>query len=413
MLRFGFEHTPKRRTGVEWTPHETHREVKAAHGVQANPMWLWRYVDDRLAPALPDSPRHCSKVVPGEYGNTYGPERPVLRPSKVVHRSGWNADALYLLLGLAPSAGRSMPYANAICDVSFASEPFTPGHRLEQGNAGNQQTWDDRIVVEPHGGNRWEAEVRWLHDLDDYSASRTDEGTWQRTVSSVKVGPYAVVFDSAPEAGVAHWQLVSGPPPPWHQDWVELVRHERRLRVHYPDNFGWYDVRHWDDERLGDGEGRNDVWAVDGTARRVRLSGARAWAVVLLPVRSEGEARVTASRPTRDGRANYPARVGVNIEGADATDRHGAQPSGELCEWDTVITDAELFWVRGTPMGWTACSVNASEIRWPLAREPTALMLDGRPLAKGQEWAHVDGSPKVTLGSPCRTLRLPASRNRG
>ncbi len=412
MFRFGFEHTAKRRTGVEWRPHEIHRQVKAPRIVQANPMWLWRYVDDGLTPVVPSNVRHCSKVVFGEYGNTYGPQHPVLRPSKVVHRSGWDEDALYMLLDLAPRAGKSMPYANAISDISFGSEPFTPGHRLEQGNAGNQQTWDERIVVEPHGGDRWEAEVRWLHDLEGYSASRTDEGTWRRIVSFVKPSAYAVVFDSAPEPGGAHWQFVSDPPPAWHQDWVELVRHGRRLRAHYPNGLRWYDAAYRKDSRLDDSDTRNDVWVVDDPAWRLELKSPGAWAVVLSPIHSDAAAvpsKVSAVDPAANGKGAFPRAAGVRLDFPDYTDWHGVRSVQGNFVYDDLTTDAELFWARQAGIEWTLRFINASQVRLPIRREPSEVTLEGTLLTQGQDWVHADGVLTVTFARRCGTLHIVAA----
>lgn len=399
MFHFGFEHTAK------WKPWP-------AIAALASPMTLWRYVDDTIPPERPDVGEHGSKVVFGEWGNTYGPGRPVQKPSHMVHRSGWDEDALYLLLDLAPRCGKSMPYANAICDLSFGGEPFTPGHKREQGNAGNQQTWNERIVVEPHGGDRWEAEVAWMHDFPTWSASHTREGTWSRLISFAKQPTHAVVFDFTDAAGAAHWQFVSDPAPAWHDDWVELARHGKRLRVHYPNGLRWHKARHWDDARMGDGNAKNDVWAVDEPGRRLTLSAARTWAVAALPVRGDtAPAAVTAIDPTQDGRAHYPAAVGVKIEGTEATDWHGARRGKGLLEYDTVSTDAELFWAQQAGGKWTVSFVNASQVRLPLSQKPTEVALDGAPLTEGQHWAYSDGVLTATFAARSGTLHVAVAPN--
>jgi len=410
MFRFGFKHTARHRTWVEWTPHAVKRETPSGIAVEAAPLALWRYVDDTLQPERPDARAHSSKVVFGELGNSYGPGRPVKKASHVVHRSGWDEGSLYLLLDLAPRCGKSMSYANAICDIGFGGEPFTHGHKLEQGNAGNQQTWNERIVIEPHGGDRWEAEVVWMREFGEWSASHTREGKWSRLISFAKEPAHAVVFDFAHADGAAHWQFVSDPPPAWQKDWVELARHERRLRVHCPNHLGWYHVRHWDDKRVGDGNARNDVWAVDDPARRLTLSGARTWAVALLPVRGK-QAMVRVIDPTQNGRRRYPAAVGVKIEGPDITDWHGAQRANGRLRYDVVTTDADLFWVREAGGHWTVCFVNGSQVNLPLSQKPTAVTIDGVHLAEGRGWTYADGTVGVALHPRAGTLRIRALGN--
>ena len=412
MFRFGLEHTVRAQTGVEWKSHAVKRQPPPGIIVDANPLAMWRYVGDALPPDRPDIRRRGSKVVLGEWGSSGGPDRPVEKPSHVVHRSGWDNDSLYLLLDLAPRCGKSMPYANAICDISYGSEPFTPGHRLEQTNAGKQRTWDERIVVEPHGDDRWEAEAVWMHDLPTWSASRTREGKWNRLISFVKQPGHAVIFDFTHADGAAHWQFVSDPPPVWHEDWVELARHGRPLRVHYPNRLDWYDVPHWDDGRLGDGNAKNDVWAVDDPARRLTLSESRTWAVVVLPVRDQTPGAVTAINPTKNGRPLFPDAVGVKIEGAHATDWHGARRGEATLLYDTVTTDAELFWARRTTDGWAVSFINASQVRLPLPQKPAKVTLDGAPLTDGKGWTYSRGVITIRPGRPQGCVRMTSGNGR-
>lgn len=374
MFRFGFEHTAALDSRIEWTPHDVHRQVKSSRWVQVNPIWLWSYIDDSLTPEMPDEKAHCSKIVYGEYG-----EQNTLKPSKVVHRSGWGRDALYLLIDLAPKAPKSMPYANAICDISFGSETFTPGHNLEQGNAGNQQQWDERIVVEPHNDDRWEAGVEWMENFDLCSASRTREGDWNRFVTLVKDFPYAVVFDFTREEGSAHWQFVSDPPPSWSSKGVILTKHGETLRVLYAHKPAWYKAIHWEDSRIHDGNPRTNVWAVDDPARRLKLAGGRAWAAVILPG-SDGVVRsISPIEPKQGGNSAYPQALGVRMEWTNATAWLGACTTPGLCTYDDIETDAELFFFQKTPDVWRLCVVHGTRLLVPHAGQAEIACEAGSP----------------------------------
>ena len=360
MFQFGFNHTAGFDSRIEWKSHKIHRQVKSSRWVQVNPIWLWRYVDDSLTPEMPDEKVHCSKIVYGEYG-----EHNTLKPSKVVHRSGWGKDALYLLMDLAPRAPKSMPYANAICDISFGCEPFTPGHNLEQGNAGNQQRWDERVVVELHNDDRWEAEVEWMENSDLCSASRTREGDWNRFVTLVKGVPYAVIFDFTREEGAAHWQFVSHPPPVWGAQSATLTRHGKSLEVLYPHKPDWYEVVHWDDSRIHDENPRTNVWVVDDPARRLKLAGGRASTVVLSPHSDGSGPSVSPVEPRQGQDSAYPEALGVRMEWNDAAAWHGARTTPGLYTYDDIETDAELFFLRKTPEVWHLCVAHGSRLVIP------------------------------------------------
>lgn len=386
MFRFGLSHPAPARTRVEWTPHETKRSIKSGHGTQSNPIWLWRYIDDSLKTLRPDPNEHTSRVVYGEYGNSWS-EPFELKASKIVHRSGWDKDAFYILLELAPRCGKSMPYANAICDISFGEETFTPGHKLEQGNAGNQQRWDERITVSPHNGDRWEAEVVWFKNNENYSASRTDEGQWRRIFSFVKDEPYSVVFDLTPNTGIAHWQFISRPEPKGMKEAVELYRGKRKMRFYWVSD-KWYKIENWDDSRVPTTDVRDDVWVVDEPARRLRIESAGMWALALVPVKSEPPKAIESIDPKVDGKSFYPKAVGLKLVFQEHTDWHGAQRANEMLDYGGISTDAELFFARQKDKEWKVYFINGVTLVF-VTQKPSHVLIDGKTLEPNR-WQYED-----------------------
>jgi hypothetical protein len=392
MFRFGLSHPAPARTRVEWTPHETKRSLKSGHGTQSNPIWLWRYIDDSLKPLRPDPNEHSSKVVHGEYGSSWS-EHLELKASKVVHRSGWDKDAFYILLDLAPRCAKSMPYANAICDISFGQETFTPGHKLEQGNAGNQQRWDERITVAPHNGDKWDAEVVWFKNYEDYSASRTDEGKWSRIISFIKDEPYAAIFDFAPNKGIAHWQFISRPDPKWMNGCVELCRSKRKMRFYWA-NDKWYEITNWNDSRVSTPNSKDDVWVVDEPARRLKIESAGTWALAVVPVHGEPPKSVESLDPRADGKPSYPEAAGLRLVFQGHTDWHGAQKANEMLDYGEISTDSELFFARRKGKRWNVYFINGGKFIFSTSR-PTRILTDNEPL-EHERWQYENGRLIIT-----------------
>jgi len=274
-------------------------------GVRGEPMIIWKYAKDSISPLKPDVNEHGSKAVYGEMGNSYLPNLPHdLKLDKVVHRDDWSANSFYLLLGMAPSPSyETKPYANHIVNFVYGNEPFSTGRSkdryFKEPEIDATTQWQFRNVVTPHGGDMWNAQLIFMENFDEYSASKTREGSWDRYVSFVKDMSYAVIFDFVPSSGTAYWHFVSDSNPTWSSDWVRLTRGNHNMNVYYPNNYNWYSVSHFDDNfiRTGYDGNQREIWFVDTPSRELQLEDAKTWAVVLYPDRGSNPSSVIAINP--------------------------------------------------------------------------------------------------------------------
>ena len=120
-----------------------------------------------------------------------------LKIDKVVHRDGWDTNSFYLLLDMAPSSGKNIPYANSIVNFVYGDEPFSTGKTLDRYNT----NWGKRNVVTP-ASQYTDGTLGFMEDSDCFSVSKTSAGDWDRYVSFVKHNSYAVVFDFASSVGI-------------------------------------------------------------------------------------------------------------------------------------------------------------------------------------------------------------------
>ncbi len=396
MFRYGIRYTSKDFPLSLAEGPGTHREIAAPRLVRCNPTWIWRYCDDGVRASRPHAGRYGSKAVRGEHAAPAGGEPPQDAYSKVIHRSGWDPESLYVLVDLAPASAGAAPYGNAICDISYGGASFTPGHRHEADTTGAEQAWDERITVEPDDSQRLNAQLKWLHDSGRCSMSRTDMGKWRRLITLAKHAPYAVVMDFTQAKGVAHWQFVSDSDPQWHDDWVELDRGDARLRFFFPNEHNWYEAKRWDDSRA-DEELQKRVWAIDDPARRLDLSGTMAWATAIAPVVPGGVVFAEAIAPQRGDQPGYPLAAGLRVVSPEFADVHGARRARGLHTYGDFKTDAECFYLHQTRTHWYVMVVNATTMSLTLKQPVHSVQWDNRP-ARG--WTFEHGTLTYTLPNP-------------
>jgi hypothetical protein len=397
MFRYGIRYTCKDYPlAAEPAARPTRREIGAPRMAECNPMWIWRYCDDNVRMSRPHPGRYGSKAVRAEHGDTVSEGPPQEVYSKVVHRSGWDPESLYLLVDLAPRTANTAPYANALCDISYDGASFTPGHRHEAEAAGGQTAWSERITVEPDDSERLNGELKWMYDTGRCSLSRTDSGKWRRLITLAKHAPYAVVMDFTQAKGVAHWQFVSDGDPQWHDDWVELNRGDARLRFFFPNEQQWYEVKRWDDSRAEEDVPKR-VWAVDDPARCVALGGTMAWAVAVAPVVPGGVVFAEAIAPQRGDQPGYPLAVGLRVVSPEFADVHGARRARGVHTYADFRTDAECFYLHQTRTHWHIMVVNATTMSLALKQPVHSVQWENRP-ARG--WTFEHGTLTYTLPHP-------------
>ncbi|NIO45151.1 MAG: hypothetical protein GTN36_06410 [Candidatus Aenigmarchaeota archaeon] len=359
-------------------------------GVRGEPMLIWKYAKDSIDPLKPKIIDYGSMAINGEMGDSYLGYLPHdYKLDKVVHRDGWETDSFYLLLDIAPNSevGKSKPYANSIVNFVYGNEAFSTGKTWDR----YFTDWNLRNVIS-HYEDKWNAELEFIHNFNEYSASKTKEGSWNRYVSFVKDNSYSVMFDFASSSGTAYWHFVSDSVPTWDSDKVKLKRGNYEMNIYYPNNHGWYSISHYDDDFYRTyGSDNKAIWYVDTPSRELELTGARTWAVVLYPDRGP-DPSITAINPNN----KYPDVVGVKLVHSGYTDWHGAR-NNEIgtYKYDDVETDSELFFARRTGDDWDISIVSGSLVKVPVSTEPLTVKFNDAIITT---WDYSSGILTINLG---------------
>jgi hypothetical protein len=155
------------------------------------------------------------------------------QPDKLIHRSSWGTDALYLMLDPAYPAAKSgenkYSFANNVVSLSYGPEEFLTGVTMNSFN-----TEKTRYNLADILGSYIGAEVvSWVND-DSISSSVTrlkdGKNSWTREITLYKTGDRRIeVKDILSRRGSVYWHFQGDPQ--WQDNGVILDVDDTRLQV--------------------------------------------------------------------------------------------------------------------------------------------------------------------------------------
>ncbi|MFC1727589.1 hypothetical protein ACFL0Y_03630, partial [Patescibacteria group bacterium] len=193
---------------------------------EANPIYVWWYLNDLQSEQMPSVNRFSSAfiqryIAQDSAGWDYAVGADHLMNDKIVHRSGWDDQSFYFQVEMAPTNHKGRPYANSITQIVYGNEVFSTDHTNED-NDWKESWWQERNVAYVPGWvfakiafNAYSDPVNYPeHFINNatYSESRSYIFNWERKVRLNKSGDKRVeVTDTLPANGQVYWHFQGNP----------------------------------------------------------------------------------------------------------------------------------------------------------------------------------------------------------
>ncbi|MFH1037087.1 MAG: hypothetical protein V1789_00265 [PVC group bacterium] len=206
-----------------------------------NPLYLYWFLNESLPPERPGPAHPGSRAVyrpmmpRGEIASVYDESLNAFKtqPDKIIHRTGWEEGALFLMLDPAYPAAKSgedkYSFANNLLSLSCGPEEFLTGVTM---NFFNPDKTNNNLadILESYIGAEL---VNWTN-TDELSRSvtrlRDGKNTWTREITLYKTGDRRIeVKDTLSRRGSVYWHFQGTPQ--WRSGGVTLDVNGTRLDV--------------------------------------------------------------------------------------------------------------------------------------------------------------------------------------
>jgi len=198
---------------VQWGPF----------AILLNPVYLWWFLNEDIAPQAPDPVLHGSQIVyrdrmpEGAIASVYDASAKQLKTQldKIVHRSGWTEDALFALIDPAYPAAKNGDnkhnLAGNFLSLSYGPEEFLTGLTLSFWN-GEKKRVNVADILDDYTG----ATLASWEDNEKLSRSVTklkdQRGSWTREVTLYKTEDVRLeIKDTLSKGGSVYWHLQGTP----------------------------------------------------------------------------------------------------------------------------------------------------------------------------------------------------------
>ncbi|HDL64634.1 MAG TPA: hypothetical protein ENH12_04515 [Proteobacteria bacterium] len=229
-----------------------------------NPVYLYWYLNEAVIPSRPGggagtpsraifrpmSPK--GGIDTGDIYTDYDKSLSsfVTQPDKIIHRTGWEENALYLMLDPAYPAARSgenkYSFANNVVSISYGPEEFLTGVTMNYFNP-EKTRYNLADILGSYVGAEL---VSWVNEPSlSRSVTRLKDGknTWTREITLYRTGDRRIeVKDTLSRRGNVYWHFQGFPQ--WQDNGVLLDIDGTRLQVTWEgaERYTHHDRTSWD-----------------------------------------------------------------------------------------------------------------------------------------------------------------------